>query len=180
MSYLLLCPMIWNKFIGGMVTLCLNKTQSGDQTCGCWLRPKVRHKSRQPVIDNSLITVVKVAGYSSFLRVLCVAERRQEVMLKYIRALQTCCFPLPSRKRELREIEQIHQELNGRLNRRDRARLPVPDGPNRKPAQADSGGPLHSWNCPWLASAGGAAAEGILSTEQAERGSCSGKATSIG
>lgn len=44
-------------------------------------------------------------------------------MLKYIRALQTCCFPLPSRKRELREIEQIHQELNGRLNRRDRARL---------------------------------------------------------
>lgn len=38
-------------------------------------------------------------------------------MLKYIRALQTCCFPLPSRKRELREIEQIHQELNGHLNR---------------------------------------------------------------
>lgn len=66
---------------------------------------------------NFLITVVKAAGYSPALRVLCVAERRQEVMLKYIRALQTCCFPLPSRKRELREIEQIHQELNGHLNR---------------------------------------------------------------
>lgn len=44
-------------------------------------------------------------------------------MLKYIRALQTCCFPLPSRKRELREIKQIHQELRGRLSRSERARL---------------------------------------------------------
>ena len=44
-------------------------------------------------------------------------------MLKYMRALQTCCFPLPSRKRELREIEQIHNELNQRLSCGERARL---------------------------------------------------------
>lgn len=44
-------------------------------------------------------------------------------MLKCMRALQKCCFPLPSRERELREIEQIHNELNQRLSRGERARL---------------------------------------------------------
>lgn len=44
-------------------------------------------------------------------------------MLNYMRSLQNSCFPLPSHQREEREIARIHQELNGRLNRGDRARL---------------------------------------------------------
>lgn len=44
-------------------------------------------------------------------------------MLNYMRSLQKQYFPVPSRKRETREIVHIHQELNGRLYRGERARL---------------------------------------------------------
>lgn len=100
-------------------------------------------------------------------------------MLKYMRTLQTCCFPLPSRKRELREISRIHQELNGRLNRRDRARLQcLMDRTEslRKLTAEDhfTAGVALGWHLREELQR-----EGILSTEQAEGGSCSGKATSI-
>ena len=100
-------------------------------------------------------------------------------MLKYIRVLQTCCFPLPSRKRELREIEKIHNELNQRLSRRDRARLQC---------LMDKTESLHRLTVEDHFTAGFALGwhlreelqgEGILSTEQTEGGSCGGKATSI-
>lgn len=100
-------------------------------------------------------------------------------MLKYIRALQTCCFPLPSRKRELREIEQIHQELNGRLNRRGRARLQcLMDRTEslRKLTAEDhfTAGVALGWHLREEMQR-----EGILSEAQKEGGSCSGKATSV-
>ena len=100
-------------------------------------------------------------------------------MLKYIRALQTCCFPLPSRKRERREIEQIHQELNGRLNRRDRARLQClmdkTESLRRLTAEDHfAAGVALGWHLREELQR-----EGILSTEQAEGGSCGGKATSV-
>ena len=44
-------------------------------------------------------------------------------MLNYMRSLQQSCFPLPSHQREEREVAQIHQDLNGRLSRGERARL---------------------------------------------------------
>lgn len=44
-------------------------------------------------------------------------------MLNYMRSLQQSCFPLPSHQREECEIAQIHQDLNGRLSRGERARL---------------------------------------------------------
>ena len=100
-------------------------------------------------------------------------------MLKYIRALQTCCFPLPSRKRERHEIEQIHQELNGRLNRRERARLQClmnqTESLRRLTAEDHfAAGVALGWHLREELQR-----EGILSTEQAEGGSCGGKATSV-
>lgn len=100
-------------------------------------------------------------------------------MLKYIRALQTCCFPLPSRKRERHEIEQIHQELNGRLNRRGRARLQcLMDRTEslRKLMMEDhfAAGVALGWHLREELQR-----EGILVKEQTEGGSCGGKATSV-
>lgn len=100
-------------------------------------------------------------------------------MLKYIRALQTCCFPLPSRKRERHEIEQIHQELNGRLNRGERARLQcLMDQTEslRKLTAEDhfTAGVALGWHLREEMQR-----EKILVKEQTEGGSCSGKATSI-
>lgn len=100
-------------------------------------------------------------------------------MLKYIRALQTCCFPLLSRKRELREIEQIHQELNGHLNRGERARLQclMDKTENLRRLTAEdhfTAGIALGWHLREELQR-----EGILVKEQAEGGSCGGKATSI-
>lgn len=100
-------------------------------------------------------------------------------MLKYIRALQTCCFPLPSRKRELHKIEQIHQELNGRLNRRDRARLQclMDQTENLCRLTAEdhfTAGVALGWHLREELQR-----EGILVKEQSEGGSCGGEATSI-
>lgn len=100
-------------------------------------------------------------------------------MLKYIRALQTCCFPLPSRKRELREIARIHQDLNGRLSRSERARLQcLMDQTEslRKLTAEDhfAAGVALGWHLREELQR-----EEILVKEQTEGGSCSGKATSI-
>lgn len=100
-------------------------------------------------------------------------------MLKYIRALQTCCFPLPSRKRERHEIEQIHQELNGRLNRRERARLQClmnqTESLRRLTAEDHfAAGVALGWHLREELQR-----EGILVKEQTEGGSCGGKATSV-
>ena len=100
-------------------------------------------------------------------------------MLKYIRALHTCCFPLPSRKRERHEIEQIHQELNGRLNRRERARLQClmnqTESLRRLTAEDHfAAGVALGWHLREELQR-----EGILVKEQTEGGSCGGKATSV-
>lgn len=100
-------------------------------------------------------------------------------MLKYMRALQTCCFPLPSRKRELREVEQIHNELNQRLSRGERARLQcLMDQTEslRKLMMEDhfAAGVALGWHLREELQQ-----EGILSTEQTEGESCGGKATSV-
>lgn len=100
-------------------------------------------------------------------------------MLKYIRALQTCCVPLPSRKRELREISRIHQELNGRLSRRDRARLQClmdqTESLRRLTAEDHfAAGVALGWHLREELQR-----EGMFSEAQKEGGSCSGKATSV-
>lgn len=100
-------------------------------------------------------------------------------MLKYIRALQTCCFPLPSRKRELHKMEQIHNELNQRLSRGERARLQClmdqTESLRRLTAEDHfASGVALGWHLREELQR-----EGILSTEQTEGGSCSGKTTSI-
>ena len=100
-------------------------------------------------------------------------------MLKYMRALQTCCFPLPSRKRELREVEQIHNELNQRLSRGERARLQcLMDQTEslRKLMMEDhfAAGVALGWHLREELQR-----EEILVKEQTEGGSCGGKATSI-
>lgn len=100
-------------------------------------------------------------------------------MLKYMRALQKCCFPLPSRKRELREIARIHQELNGRLSRSERARLQcLMDKTEslRRLTTEDyfTAGVALGWHLREELQR-----EGILVKEQAKGGSCGGKATSI-
>ena len=100
-------------------------------------------------------------------------------MLKYIRALQTCCFPLPSRKREFREISRIHQELSQRLSRGERARLQclMDKTENLRRMTAEdhfTAGFALGWHLREELQG-----EGILSTEQTEGGSCGGKATSI-
>ena len=100
-------------------------------------------------------------------------------MLKYIRALQTCCFPLPSRKRERHEIEQIHNELSQRLSRGDRARLQClmdqAESLRRLTAEDHfAAGVALGWHLREEMQC-----EGILVKEQTEGGSCDGKATSI-
>lgn len=100
-------------------------------------------------------------------------------MLKYMRALQTCCFPLPSRKRELREISRIHQELSQRLSRGERARLQClmdkTESLRRLTAEDHfTAGVAFGWHLREELRR-----EGILVKEQEEGGSCGGKATSI-
>ena len=44
-------------------------------------------------------------------------------MLDYMRVLQSGEFPMPDRSREEEELRSIHQELKGRLEMAERARL---------------------------------------------------------
>lgn len=100
-------------------------------------------------------------------------------MLNYMRSLQNSCFPLPSHQREEREIEKIHNELNQRLSRRDRARLQClmdkTESLRRLTVEDHfTAGFALGWHLREELQG-----EGILSTGQTEGGSCGGKATSI-
>ncbi len=100
-------------------------------------------------------------------------------MLNYMRSLQNSCFPLPSHQREEREIARIHQELNGRLNRGDRARLQcLMDRIERLRRVTVEDHFTAGFTLGWHLREE-LQGEGILSTEQTEGGSCGGKATSI-
>ena len=80
-------------------------------------------ENRASEIDNSLIIVVKSAGYSLPISVLCVADKEAAHMNDYMKTLHQRFFRKPNLTELEKEIETARQEVRDYLDKAQRRRL---------------------------------------------------------